>query len=140
MLETIDQLPRTGKTFDAVAWPVKEAARHVPLLVLLAGVTVGSLWVHLKRGRPFALLLALIAASAALVQLESTLIMPYFVITYHSYLLFCVVALSLFAAQGVLELARWLTLRLAQRWPWKSAVERSAALETDRNDASTLGS
>lgn len=140
LLQAVRYLPSGGPTFDVMAWPAKEVTRHVPLLVSLVLVTIASLGVHLERGRPFSLLLTLLAGSAAMFQLESVLIYPYFVITYHSYLLFCVLALSLFAAQGVLELARLLAVQLAQRWPRNRADGPAVVSHADADSTSALGS
>jgi hypothetical protein len=60
----------------------------LPLYVVAVPMAVLSLWAAARRGSRFLFLIGLLSVAACGLLLESTLIMPTFVGTYYSYLLF----------------------------------------------------
>ena len=102
--------------FERLLLPVSWITNGVLLLVLLGAVFLASAAEVWRSQSPLALLIGLMAASGAAILVESALIVPYFILQYHSTLLFVLIFLSIVAYwQGLLALgpiAMWAWQRL----------------------------
>jgi hypothetical protein len=90
----------------ALLWPLTSAGSGAVLLLVYAGALLAAGMTHLRTGHPLAFIVAALAAAAALLQLESSLIDPHFTVSHNSSLLLCVLLLGIAGWQLGLEAVR----------------------------------
>ena len=96
--------------------PLSSARSGVVLLVWYAVVLLVAGARHLRTGSPLAFIVAAIAGAAVLLQLESSLIDPFFSVSHNSALLLCILLLAVACWQLALEVAAVGALGALQRW------------------------
>ena len=103
-----------GRGFSLALAPYSYCPNGVCLLALFLLIVVGAAVVVRGGGSRFALMLGLMSVSAALLLLESAIIMPAYVPSYHAPLAMDLVVLSVLGGQALLMLG-WTIVRPSER-------------------------
>jgi hypothetical protein len=75
------------------------------LLATYVGTTAATCWFAFTRRRPVGALLAFLGLAAVLLHLEAAILLPYYSLQYHSYLMVFLAFIATGAAQGLVLLA-----------------------------------
>ena len=100
MLSKLDDSP-----VRLLAWPLSWLRSGVALLAAYGVASILCARAHLRRGVPFAFVVALVAAAGFLLQLESALIYSVFDMTHNSSQLTCFLVFCVLVWQGLVEAA-----------------------------------
>jgi hypothetical protein len=95
----------TGRLTRILLTPLGWLPNGLWLLAVYVACAAGAAAVFVRRRSVAAFALALLAASAVLLQIESGVIMPFYVPNYHNYLAFFSVFLMLLLAQAMVDAA-----------------------------------
>jgi hypothetical protein len=95
-----------GRLARFALWPLGWIKDGLTLLLVYAGLFACSLALHVRRGSPFAFILALVTLAGAGLHLEATLIYSLFDMTHNASQLLCYLFLAALGWQSVLEASR----------------------------------
>jgi hypothetical protein len=95
-----------GRVVRFALFPLGWINDGLTLLLVYAGLFAYSLTLHVRRGSPFAFILALVTLAGAGLHLEATLIYSLFDLTHNASQLLCYLFMAALAWQFVLEVSR----------------------------------
>jgi hypothetical protein len=122
LIRGLGSLANGAMLWEALLFPLRQVTNGIVVLLLLLAATIVSARETLRSGRPAAAAVAMIASAGLLTQLESSILVPGFVLQYHSVELFALGALCLAAGQVVVE-------RIAAAMSGASGVDRLVAVK-----------